>query len=350
MRTSPAPPRVALTHELAPYLDLTRVAGVFRRTLYFKLRADAGGAMRRTCIGVAALMTVVGLAAPAGATFPGGNGKIAYYDFAQDPQQIYTIEPDGSSPTQITSGPRHSIDPAWSADGSKIAFTRAREFFRGTPALVTMNADGTGRTVIFRPSEERRGLFSPSWSPDGNQIVFCMIRSQASRRALYVINADGSGLTKITRGDHDDCSPSWSPDGTAIAFVTSRHRHNPLVTMDVDGSHRSVLVARGQNDEPDWSPDGSQIVFSQWIGHGRNDVFVINADGTGKTRLTDTPRRWEWTPIFSPDGLRIAFPRGRSGKLLSRGDIFTIAADGTDEQRLTDTRRIDEFALNWQAT
>ena len=304
--------------------------------------------MRQTWIGVAVLMAVVGLAVPAGATFPGGNGKIAYYDFAQDPQQIYTIEPDGSSPTQITSGPRHSIDPAWSADGSEIAFTRAREFFRGTPALVTMNADGTGRTVIFRPSGKRRALFSPSWSPDGSQIVFCMFGDQGSR--LFVINADGSGLTKITRGDHNDSSPSWSPDGTAIAFSTYKHRHNFLMTMDIDGSDRTVLVARGQNDEPDWSPDGSQIVFSRNIGRGRNDVVVINADGTGRTRLTDTPRRWEWTPVFSPDGLRIAFPRGRSGKPLSPADIFTIAVDGTDEQRLTDTNRIDEFALNWQAT
>ena len=304
--------------------------------------------MRRTWVGVAALMTVVGLAAPAEATFPGGNGKIAYHDFAQDPLQIYTIEPDGSSPTQITSGPRNSIEPAWSADGSTIAFTRAREFFKGTPALVTMNADGTARTVIFRPSGKRRALFSPSWSPDGSQIVFCMFGDQGSR--LFVINADGSGLTKITRGNHNDSSPSWSPDGTAIAFSTYKHQHNFLMTMDIDGSDRTVLVARGQNDEPDWSPDGSQIVFSRNIGRGRNDVVVINADGTGKTRLTDTPRRWEWTPVFSPDGLRIAFLRGRSGKYFSPSDIFTIAADGTDEQQLTDTSRIDEFGLNWQAT
>ena len=86
-------------------------------------------------------------------------------------------------------------------------------------------------------------------------------------------------------------------------------------------------------------------MFSRNIGRGRNDVVVINADGTGRTRLTDTPRRWEWTPVFSPDGLRIAFLRGRSGKYFSPSDIFTIAADGTDEQRLTDARRAGSWKL-----
>ena len=111
------------------------------------------------------------------------------------------------------------------------------------------------------------------------------------------------------------------------------------------------MVPRGINDEPDWSPDGSQIVFFR-LAHGdpRSDIYVVNVDGSGRTRLTDTPKRWEWSPTFSPNGQRIAFGRGQGPRAVDQADLFSMAVDGTDEQRLTDTGRLDEIWFTWQST
>jgi TolB protein len=165
-----------------------------------------------------------------------------------------------------------------------------------------------------------------------------------------VINADGSGLEKVTRGTNVDCSPSWSPDGSKLAMLTFVPHRWLLATMAPDGSSREILIERGNHDDPDWSPDGSQIVFTRTpTGQRRTDVFVIDSDGSGLTRLTDTPGRWEWTPVFSPNGARIAFVRGQDARILARGDIYSMLPDGTDVVRITDTRR-DEYSLSWQAT
>ena len=304
--------------------------------------------MRRVSIAMVATLGLVATNTPAQATFPGGNGRIAYYDYSRDPQQIFSIDPDGSGTTQLTGGSWYSQHPAWSADGSTIVYVRARRIDAGRHVLVTMNADGSSKTTIFQGKDDRKQILGPAWSPDGSQIVFCA----EGRRppALFVIDADGSGLTKITHGRHFDCHPSWSPDGTRIAFATILGRHFAIATMNTDGSGRTILVGRGFNDEPDWSPDGSRIVFFRSKGDDRSDIFSIGSEGTGRTRLTDTPGRWEFSPTFSPDGQLVAFSRGQARRLLAPGDIFTVAADGSDEQRVTNTDDVDEYWLTWQPT
>ena len=305
--------------------------------------------MRKVLVGVTALTVLTLMTQPSGATFPGGNGKIAYFDLRQFPTQVHAIDPDGSGEVQLTSGRRFSFAPEWSADGTKIVFLQGNSPFVGG-ALVTMNADGSGKTVLLRGGvgRGRDGLRTPTWSPDGSQIAFCA----AGRRKpykIYVINADGSGLEKVTRGPNVDCHPSWSPDGNRLAMLTFVPHRWQLATMDPDGSNREVLVDRGDNDNSDWSPDGSQIVFTRTLGQNRSDVFVVDSDGSGRTRLTDTPRRWEWTPVFSPNGTRIAFVKGQGSNFLARGDIFTMLTDGSGVVRVTDTKQ-DEYWLSWQAT
>ncbi len=290
-----------------------------------------------------AALTVMGLTMqPSAATFPGGNGKIAYYDLRQYPAQIHVIDSDGTGEVQLTSGRPASSNPAWSADGSKIAFIRGRG-----GSLFVMDADGSDRMPVLRGiAKGNREIVAAAWSPDGTQLVFCAARRGFADPNLYVIDADGSDLTRITPGRKQDCDPSWSPDGSKIASTARRGR---LVTMDPDGSNRMVLVRRGFNATPDWSPDGSRITFTHDArSRNANDVFIINSDGTGRARLTHTPRRWDWTPVFSPDGTRIAFSRGQGPGFLAPGDIFTMLLDGSDVVRITDTGQ-DEYWLSWQA-
>ena len=272
-----------------------------------------------------------------------GNGKIAY----RDGYQIVVIEPDGSGRVQLTSGRYNNYPnyPAWSADGSKIAFVA---YDHGETSLFTMNADGSGKTLVQGVTDRIDGFMHPSWSPDGTQLVFMAGLSGHGDRSirLYVVNVDGSGLTKITRGRHQDWWPSWSPDGTKIAFVTGPvGTRRDLATMSPDGSNRTTLV-RGSTNYADWSPDGSQILFTQNSRRGW-DVFRINSDGTGRIRLTDSPGKGEFFPVYSPDGTQIAFRRSFDNW---HNYIVTMVIGGTQGPRRVTEVAFTEDPLSWQPT
>ena len=189
---------------------------------------------------------------------------------------------------------------------------------------------------VRRLTEERgdpatpQGLFfqvEPTWSPDGRRIAF------ASRRQgifhIYVMNADGTGTTRLTSGKRNDNTPSWSPDGTQIVFS----REGALFVVPARGGkpHR---VGRGFGNaaDPAWSPDGERIAFDyRKPGFPQRELYVMRADGSGIRQLTKL-RRTSALPAWSPDGKRIAF---QSNGNLGRFEIYTIAVDGTDVRRVT---------------
>ena len=242
-----------------------------------------------------------------------------------------------------------------------MAFTRARNPAKEFEIWV-VNADGSG---LARLTRHRGFSVSPAWSPDGRKIVYA---TDAGRRqpllGLYVMNSDGSGTRRLassrTRGYAD---PSWSPDGASIAFAIIRPRHNPrqfdssIAVVDADGGNVRRLTRPKGPDElnPSWSPNGTTIAFE----HNRlfdvkpSDIWLMNADGSRKRRITAT-RAQETTPAFSPDGTRIAFVSDRDNRRLSkerfgRGfDLYTMAVDGSAVVRITRNRRPDLFP-DWQS-
>jgi Tol biopolymer transport system component len=260
------------------------------------------------------------------------DGKIAY----QDDGRITVMEPDGSGKVQLTSGDY----PDWSPDGTKIAYVLGASLF-------IMNADGSDQTLVQGPINDRIDSYRhPSWSPDGTQLVFAAGLSDGRDRSeLYVVGVDGSGLTEITSGPLQGWWPSWSPDGTKIAFRTGLPWR--LATMGPDGSNLTQFP--GSADHPDWSPDGSQIIFID-----RGDVFRINSDGTGRTKLADSLEP-AFFPVYSSDGTQIAFTRPdcgtRPGPCLSSRDafIFTMVIGGTDVVRVAKVAHAED-SLSWQPT
>jgi hypothetical protein len=137
---------------------------------------------------------------------------------------------------------------------------------------------------------------------------------------IYVVNADGSGRTRLTSCG-EDTDPAWSPDGTRIAFV----RSHVLYVMNADGSGQRRLIPGAGHHDPAWSPDGGKLAFSD-----SGDIYVVNADGTGQTRLTTDPS-WDRSPAWSPDGSKLAFTSDRGD---DRWQIYVMNADGSGQTRL----------------
>ena len=238
--------------------------------------------------------------------------------------EIYTMNAGGTDQRRLTRHKGGDLTPAWSPDGRLIAFTSTRG---GGFDIYVMNADGSEQRRLTNLSERGLGAVEPSWSPDGKRIVF---RTRVKQVDIYVINLDGTGLSRITSGEGQPATPSWSPDGQKIAFSRTRKGNDEIHVMDADGRNVIQLTFNDALDRrPAWSPDGRRIAF-QSNRDGDLEIYVMNADGSNQLRLTRNPGR-DLYASWSPDGRRIAF----HSEVLGHIQIHTMNADGSDVKRLT---------------
>ena len=177
--------------------------------------------------------------------------------------------------------------PAWSPDGTKIAFTKGS--FCGGYKICTINIDGSNQTNITVFGS------NPVWSPDGTKIAFSHDFNTYQGPGIYIVNADGTNLKKITEYGYG--SPlAWSPDGTKIAFSTSGGWLNYyLCTINTDGSDLTKLVENSYGFYPgSWLPDGTKIVYSDY---NNNFIYTIKVDSHEKTALVEGYNP-TWVPAF----------------------------------------------------
>jgi TolB protein len=187
---------------------------------------------------------------------PDGS-KIAFASFDCCPAganyDIWVMNADGSSQTNITNNPAEDILPSWQPGGSKIAFQTNRD---GDVEIYTMNPDGTGLTNVSNSAVSFD--FDADWSPDGSRIVFASNRETIGFGVdIYVMDADGSGVGRLTT-TRDDSMPAWSPDGSKIAFRSRRDFNDEIYTMNADGSGATRLTNNappGNTLPEDWYPD-----------------------------------------------------------------------------------------------
>jgi len=241
------------------------------------------------------------------------------------------VRPAPTATTTSTEGPARS--PSAAATG-KIAFQSHRSDTAEIADIYVMNADGSGLIRLTGSP------FFNGWadlSPDGTHIAFASTRDGNSE--IYVMNADGSGVTRLTDSPSDDSFAHWSPDGTRIAFDSDRDGNWEIYVMNADGSSVTRLTDNPSLDSTAaWSPDGTRIAFESHRD-GAGDIYVMNADGSGVARLTDNPAL-DGTPAWSPDGTRIVFTSMRDGNF----EIYVMNADGSGVTRLTDNPSADAFA------
>jgi Tol biopolymer transport system component len=286
----------------------------------------------------------LGPSTQANAAFPGANGRIAFSTNFVRPSQIYTALPNGADIRQLT----HFVqghgasDPDTSPDGSRIVFTQHHQIW-------VMNADGSDQTQLTDDAD--RVSQTPSWSPGGTRIVFsrCSFPFDAQRCSIDVMNADGTGLTKLLGGDWVSLSPEFSPDGGTIAFSSNRGGYVSNVwVMNSDGTGLKRLTEpKLQAWAPDWSPDGSHILFTSDWELPFSSVFVMRADGTDVQELTHlTDGRQAAFARFSPDGKKIVLVSNLAHPDDCCNDLYVMKANGSNLHAIV-TDHPTMFATDW---
>ena len=312
-------------------------------------------------------------AAPAQATFPDKNGRIAFRRFLNEDRSwgaVFTINPNGSDERQVTFPEEGFVDrnPDVSPDGRRIAFERQGPDY---DEVFVVDADGSNLTWLTRHGPD---LFcrefsgncsgSPAWTPDGRHIVFKSARGPVvddyvELQALFIVRADGSHERQLTQLATprlgEDGEPQVSPDGRRIVFERrSARAAQPeggialwILNLRTGRERRITPYAMSAGDTPDWSPDGKRILFHNNQAQEPNvsaNLYTVKPNGKGLKQLTfETGGTLNYLgSSYSPDGRFIVVGR-RPATGGVNADVFVMRANGTGIRPLTQTVLYDSY-------
>lgn len=245
---------------------------------------------------------------------PDGS-KIVFSSDRNGDFDIFTVAPDGTALTQLTSGDGDDEHPTWSPNGRRIAFVRGN--VRRSYDIFVMRSDGSSLRRIAAVSYAY--AFGLHWSPDGRKLVFTKRRSSnidngggEGNDDIYTIRPDGSRLRPLVRTPRDDAYPKWSPNGRWVTFTSVRCRR---AGTDEESCNYDIFKARANRLNhvkrlttsgayeitSTWSADGTKISYASSSGEPLYlDIFVMNRDGSNKTRVVRRPESVELAPDWQP--------------------------------------------------
>ncbi|MGK5090067.1 translocation protein TolB [Bdellovibrionota bacterium FG-2] len=242
-------------------------------------------------------------------------------------KEVYIMNYDGTEVKQITHHRSIAFAPAWSPDGTRIAYSLFTRHKNNVKNLDLYEFDFKTETV--RLLSNRKGINSgAAYAPDGKRLAVTM--NFLGNPDIFVMDLANLSVTPVSKSFGFDVDPTWSPDGKSIAFVSSRTGVPMVFSMAADGTKVQRLTYAGKyNATPTWSLQNNKIGFAGWID-AHFDIFIMNPDGTKIERLTKDQGNNE-DPFFSPDGNFLAFSSKRTGQQ----NIYVMNVDGTFVKRLT---------------
>jgi TolB protein len=249
--------------------------------------------------------------------------SIAFASDRTGTKEIWAMDYDGADPRQITAHKSTSLSPAWRPDGQTLAYT---SFVGGAPGLYLANL-ATGRKTPFATQGDQN--ISPSFSPDGRKVVYS--RAFGGRTEIVVADVNGGNdVSRLTYSSAIDTNPAWSPKGTEIAFSSGRAGNPNVYVMDAEGTNvRRISFGGNYNDGASWSPAGDAIAYASRMGPAFD--VVITDLVTLDTKVLTHGEGTNEEPSFSPDGQHIAFTSSRSGQK----QVWVMDRDGSNPVQLT---------------
>jgi len=256
-------------------------------------------------------------------------------------KEIWAMDYDGSNQHRITGLGSIALSPRVSPDGSRVAFSALTK----AGWEIMMYSLDLNRPVSF-PRYGGTNL-SPAWSSDGLKLAFSSSRSGEPQ--IYVADASGGNLHRMTNDRGPDVSPNWNRKTNAeIAYVSGRTGLPQIYTMGADGTNDTRMTDQGYAVSPNWAPNGQFLAFA-WVRKygpgepGASDLYLMDIASKQWVQLTHDGGRNDF-PSWSPDNRHIVFQSNRTGSL----QIWSMLADGSKVQQLTFTGHNSQPNWSWK--
>jgi TolB protein len=247
--------------------------------------------------------------------------RIAYVVKSTGRYELQVADADGSNAQAALASREPIISPAWSPDGSKLAYVS----FEAKKPVVYVHDLASGRRHVaanFKGSNS-----APAWSPDGKRLAVVLTKDGASQ--LYLVNTDGSGIARIASSSGIDTEPRWSPDGSWIYFTSDRGGSPQIYRIATTGGVAERVTFDGSyNVTPRPSPDGKNLAYIA-RNNGRFQLTLMDLTTKQTQILTDSAK--DESPSFSPNSRMILYATEVGG----RGVLAAVSSDGRVKQKLS---------------